>query len=59
MTRPEAHALLGYLRRYRTEHMTCERKYTVASEIIAEVMEMLNVDRGTAVSTEAHSLNLA
>jgi len=46
MTRPEAHVLLGYLKRYRTEHITCERKYDVASEMIAEVMEMLNQQGG-------------
>jgi len=44
MTRPEAHVLLGYLKRYRTEHITCASKYDVASEMIAEVMKMLNND---------------
>lgn len=44
MTRPEAHAVLGYLKRYRSENITCERNYTVASQMIAEVMETLKPD---------------
>ena len=48
MTRPEAHVLLGYLKRYRTEHITCARKYDVASEMVAEVMNLLNSQGGLA-----------